>query len=465
MQAIARDCNRRGQAGAPPSVALLVLSLSSLALAAPAMRAAPPVPIPSWSAPRPDPSKPLAGFPKLAVSSTRVVFFGTAAQGSYNHGAMMQYADGVVTIAWKNGVGMEGEDAPGQRVKVIQTADGEAWTAPQLLFPSLSTSAQPVALFAGPFATLGGAAQRLYASATPAVIATGDAQGSQFCLWPDGLDPRNAGPPGQAQPVGTLLLRRVLPGLGNFGPVFWAADVVPRGFAPASAAAGLLTANETDAETQADVAELRATRQANGRVPCPDSATSGSLKCEACVNNCQVYEDLPRNASLANERTHWVVPEGAPHAGADILLYRCHAGLLYASTRPGPSGEWSDIVLSDIESDNTNLNASPLPGGRVMLVLNALPNAIRDPVVLAVSEDGLDFSAAGSVMSCTDLGVQNSTCGGRGAHDTPGPSYPQALSVVPPAPAGMQGVWVVATNNKQDVVVARLPFAALPARR
>jgi len=258
------------------------------------------------------------------------------------------------------------------------------------------------------------------------------------------------------------MLRRVLPGIGNLGPAFWTADVMPTGFGPASAAAGVLTANETDAETQADVAELRATRRANGQVPCADPATGGSLKCEACVNNCQEYEHLPANASLANERTHWMIPAGAAYGGADVLLYRCHAGAFYASTRPGPTGSWSDISLTNIPNDNTNANASPLPGGRVMLALNALPNAIRDPLVLAVSQDGLDFSSAGVVMTCTDIGVANSTCGGRGSHDSPGPSYPQAMAVVAPAPEAMQGVYVVATNNKQDVVLARLPFEALP---
>ena len=39
----------------------------------------------------------------------------------------------------------------------------------------------------------------------------------------------------------------------------------------------------------------------------------------------------------------------------------------------------------------------------------------------------------------------------------------QGLSVVAPAPAAMQGLWVVATNNKEDVVLTRVPWAALLA--
>ena len=41
-----------------------------------------------------------------------------------------------------------------------------------------------------------------------------------------------------------------------------------------------------------------------------------------------------------------------------------------------------------------------------------------------------------------------------------GPSYPQGLTVVPPAPPRMQGLWVVATNNKEDVWVTHLPFGS-----
>ena len=41
-----------------------------------------------------------------------------------------------------------------------------------------------------------------------------------------------------------------------------------------------------------------------------------------------------------------------------------------------------------------------------------------------------------------------------------GPSYPQAIAVVA---KGLEGLYVVATNNKEDVVVARVkvPFADL----
>lgn len=60
-------------------------------------------------------------------------------------------------------------------------------------------------------------------------------------------------------------------------------------------------------------------------------------------------------------------------------------------------------------------------------------------------------------MSCELLGQ----CGPRvpGHAKDAGPSYPQAVTVL--SPPEVAGLFVVATNNKEDVVVAKVPFSAL----
>ena len=319
----------------------------------------------------------------------------------------------------------------------------------------MTTVALPVALFAGPFAVLNG---RLYASATPAVIATGDAQGSQFCLWPDGIDPRNAGPPGQTQPLGTLLMRRVFPGLGVLGPAFWASPRgPPRDLIPAGMAAGILALNETDGQTRADVALLAPDLPT---LPCGGSPTeSGTYKCEACLGGCQLYSGLSPALGLANERAHWDLPGG----NGDAIVYRSHAGALYASVRSrGATSQaaWTPVTLTDIPNDDSNINAGVLPDGRAYLVSNPVPHAAREPLTVATSPDGVAFDTVRVVMTCTDTGVVNSTCRSRN-NVGGGIAYPQALTVAPPAPVSLQGFWVVATNNKEDVIVARVPFSAL----
>jgi hypothetical protein len=227
----------------------------------------------------------------------------------------------------------------------------------------------------------------------------------------------------------------------------------------------VLALNETDAQTQLDVAALLASAT-DGSVPCAGGDGGGTTKCEACPRGCQTYFSLSPADHLANERTHWTVPaSNAAFAGADVLLYRCKAGFLYASSRlrGAAAGDWSRPVLSAVPNDNSNINAGTLPDGRVYLVHNPLLGPVRDPLTVAVSDDGLDFSAVGVVMTCTNSSIPGSGCGGRGGgNNNVGPSYPQALAVAAPAPAEMQGFYVVATNNKEDVVVTKLPFAALP---
>merc|ERR1712232_142429 len=126
--------------------------------------------------------------------------------GWYNHASMITYFQGSIFVSWKNAP--KKEDTPGQRVLYSMSSDGFTWSSAEVLFPNMSSSANPSAQFAGPFAVLNG---RLYASATPAIIADGDAQGAQFCLWPDGLDPRNCATPDRpgSQPEGLLMMRRV----------------------------------------------------------------------------------------------------------------------------------------------------------------------------------------------------------------------------------------------------------------
>ena len=184
-----------------------------------------------------------------------------------------------------------------------------------------------------------------------------------------------------------------------------------------------------------------------------------SFKCEACVGGCQLYAGLSTSLGLANERAHWDLPGG----NGDTLVYRSHAGALYASVRPrGATSQaaWTPVVLTDIPNDDSNINAGSLPDGRVYLVSNSLPHAAREPLTVATSADGVSFDSVRVVMTCTDTGVTNSTCHSRN-NVGGGIAYPQALTVAPPAPAALQGFWVVATNNKEDVIIARVPFSAL----
>ena len=129
--------------------------------------------------------------------------------------------------------------------------------------------------------------------------------------------------------------------------------------------------------------------------------------------------------------------------------------------------------------------AGVLPDGRgIFLLSNAAPAHVRDPLTvslaaqlalrllpqsltkgqIALSKDGYDFSVCKIVQTCTALAGGDTTCKTRNPKNhNVGPSYPQGVSVVAPAPAAMRGLYVVATNNKEDVVVTKVPWDSLLA--
>lgn len=133
---------------------------------------------------------------------------------------------------------------------------------------------------------------RLYVAASPGIHNTthdSSAQGSQYCLWPDPITPRNCGPPLRVavQYKDTLLMRRVLDGKGRLGPLFWASQEGPSLFSAATEAHGIQTLGEVDAQTQRDVGTLSSTMS---QLPCDPK--DGTLKCEGCAGGCQALSNI-----------------------------------------------------------------------------------------------------------------------------------------------------------------------------
>ena len=122
----------------------------------------------------------------------------------YNHAAMIAYFNHTFVLSWKNAP-LE-EDTAGQRVLYSTSADGKAWSKAAVLFPNMSTAANPAADFAGPFAVING---RLYASVRAGVAYT------CACLCARGTALRLACPPArtsQPRPSPLPAPRRRCPG-------------------------------------------------------------------------------------------------------------------------------------------------------------------------------------------------------------------------------------------------------------
>ena len=398
---------------------------------------------PSWLVKgAPSIEQPLCGFDMAVGVNFTTVYKATPAIGTYNHAAMMDWHDDNMLLSWKNSP--RDEDTPGQRILFSQSADGLHWTPTDgnnVLFPNLTSNARPASLFGGPTIILNG---RRYASASP----------SQFCLFPYPY----ASSPTAVEPGNLLLLRRVGPGIPSLlGPTFWSSASIPRGFEEASAREKVIPSADTDATTQADLALLTKLSSGEG-VPC---LTEGrTTKCEACAGGC--------GQTTSCERAHYMKP-----GGGDVIVTRSDFKSLNYSYRPSPSSAWSASKRTDIPDVGSNMNAGTLPNGRAFLVSNVCPQggdvgATRDPLVVASTADGWAFDRAVAVMSCVHFGGCQPRF--RGAHKNPGPSYPQAVVVEGKGLAAgnrvtglpdVDGLFIVATNNKEDVVVARVPFEGL----
>ena len=104
-----------------------------------------------------------------------------------------------------------------------------------------------------------------------------------------------------AQRYGSLLLT-------NAWQVFWGTkDGPPKEYEAISKAKAVKELSAMDQQTQADVRLLDGRGVADGfQPPCNTSDTgSGTLKCEACPNGCQIYDLTPKKpARLANERAY-----------------------------------------------------------------------------------------------------------------------------------------------------------------
>ena len=448
--------------------------------------------IPSWSAPLPNRSLPLSGFKTVDIDARVEVYHGNEVVGTYNHAVMIHYHLTLgFLLAWKNGP--YSEDKNGQRILYSQSKNGLNWTktdGTNVLFPSLTTKKQEVAMFVGPPIHING---RLYVGASPG-IPTGAAQGAQYCLWPDPVSPRSCGPPHWHDVKTGLVMREVL-GFNEFGPMFWLSDEVPHGYEDASTQYDIGLVRGMSAQTQSDMAPLKATMAG---VPCQPPSDTGTTKCESCAGGCQLWNDIDINcppsagevqkkspSAVGNERAHYVVPPGNLTALPDVILYRsgCHP-FMYASVRTTPGQHaWPSPSLTNIPNDESNLNAGRLPDDRVYLLHNPvfvddhLHNRVnkafnetvpmlkfRDPITVATSTDGYDFDKAHAVISCTmpQLVQANSTCTPRftGGGKNPGPSYPQGLVVVDPAPKELQGFYVANSNNKEDIWLTKLAFGA-----
>ena len=135
---------------------------------------------------------------------------------------------------------------------------------------------------------------------------------------------RNCGPPGEKQYNNTLLMREILPGIGNLGPMFWASNTAPEVFAETTKVNNIPTLQNMSDITQMDIKNLT---ENSINWYCKDNI--GSLKCEACPNGCQNFETINISDRIANERSFYTLPDLSKDVCGFAVIFFFHICLFF----------------------------------------------------------------------------------------------------------------------------------------
>lgn len=422
---------------------------------------------PRWTAVVPDKdANSTFGYPLLApdLAVHTYVYHSTAEFGTYNHGPMISFWEGLYWMEWYNGVASEGVN---NRVLYATSTDAITWTKPKVMFKTTG----PVGLENEPHVVI---SSRRYAIG-----------GSWDVFARTGGGAEHTGPD-------TPLMRRVH-GPESLGPVFWLGKEVPQGYerfgyptyfdrsidaqtrADAAAYVAALVDTEptsdwgkpnerTMFELPADRSRLMALLRGGGELP-GEPAVGQHMLASSCV-----LPGPPPSSRARNPETYHVCRPGTglynvglpgdrmPTAAAAEApeLRRGSAGDgPWPGYHPVPVGRhcnWTAPQVTNIPDSHSRACIAPLPDGS-MFMIGAQITKGRDPVVLSWSKDGLDWSKAWAVRNCVETSCQPRFGG------YPGFQYPGAMWKLD-GPRGPEIIFSYSVN-KEDIAMSRFPLSVL----
>jgi hypothetical protein len=148
------------------------------------------------------------------------------------------------------------------------------------------------------------------------------------------------------------------------------------------------------------------------------------------------------------EPTYYTRPDGK-----EVGLYRddSRSMRLYAALRDNPQSKWSQAHKTNIPDSPSKCDSGTLPDGRVFLIGNNLDKLwLRDPLILAVSKDGINFTKAYTIR----CGAPNCREKNPGDHKGPGFQYPNAIIVD-------DALWVTYSISKEQIGISRIPLEVI----
>ena len=373
-----------------------------------------------WALPYPLADQPAQGYPLLEGVEHQLIYLADKAGGWYSHHAHLAKVNGALLVTWS--CHATDEDAAGQRVLFSRSTDGQTWSRAVECFPSC-----------GPVAAAPASGRVLTANGFPVIdglayaIAEVD---DQFAAEDTDLKAARESEAGRKTYRGRLGWGRIARSVaadGTLGPIFWLTDEPPEPWGPEPS-----WPSSTDPQVR-DIAAKLVAYQANPvhmgawdfkHHTCWETAADGHEMCEPTV--------FPRDD------------------GALVKLARDKSGSrrMYASVSNDRGEAWTQPLQTNLPDSPSKAVAGRLPDGRTYLIGNQTRG--RDPLVIALSSDGVTFDQAAAIRAGAPAVRQKGRAKGRGYQ------YPSAL-------VDGETLWVVYSIGKEDVAISRVPLVGLPA--
>jgi hypothetical protein len=362
-----------------------------------------------WNLPWPDSSKPAAGYRVVDGVEHFEIYRANPEQGVFSHHAHITFHGGVFYAAWSNHVTPD-EDGPGQRVLGSISKDGRTWAPAFELFPPLDKNEPKANRTSGKWRLL---TDNGWLTVDDTVYAIAEASES-------GKDGRGR------------LAREIRPD-GTMGSVFWLVDNPPEPL--------------------------------EGQLRIPDLTDPAFTKIAARIS--RMLSDPLQTRSIENlHHTSWTFgPDGQnlcePSVyrrpdGVFVKIWRdrgrSKTKRLYASISTTP-GYWSPPLQTNIPNSPSKVATGTLSDGRTYIIGNLVTghkgdqHDVRDPLVLTLSWDGMNFDWAKAIRAGAPP-LRFSTL------RAPGFAYPSAV-------VANDCLWVIYSIGKEDVAVSRIPLSAL----
>lgn len=358
-----------------------------------------------------NPDAPDLGLPAMESVQGKRLYTANEETGTYSHHSYITYYKGQLFAAWSNH--LRDEDGPGQRVLMSQSDDlGATWAEWKELFPPRDR------------------------------IKPKDEQDwdEDRVLIPNGFAEAN----GALYAVGEVHVMSSRRGFGRIarqidngvmGPIFWtrANPPAPRpGF--------------DQLKDPSDPAWLEIAEAINEYLARPEHLPSWEFLHHSS-------RPIAADGHQMCEPTQaWQLPDGTwaqflrdlGLPGPDMRGTRSYMNYVRFSEDDGVT--WTKAVRTNFPDACSRSAASTLPGGAVAVVNN--PGASRDPLVLSLSADGLNFDhhaviAAGAPQKRYE-----------GAHKGKGFQYPRAV-------VAENSLLIMYSVNKEDVEVMTIPLSAV----